>query len=211
MKIIRHHTLNRHNTLYHPKTINRPRTMLVRPLVLTLALAGVPAAAIGAASTSKAATCATTTAGWGSGTKSVNRMTTAPITNVRAGRQACFDRMVIDLRGRSAGFSVRYVTRVFTEGEGAVIPLRGGAKLEVIVRAPAYDINTGRPTYNPRNPRELANVAGFSTFRQIAFGGSFEAQTTVGLGVRARLPMRAVLLNGPGTGSRLVIDVAHRW
>ena len=194
-----------------PSTRNRHRALLVRPLVLALAVAGAPAVALGTASTSTAATCATTTAGWGSVTKSVDRMTTAPITNVRAGRQACFDRMVVDLRGRSAGFSVRYVTRVLTEGEGAVIPLRGGAKLEVIVRAPAYDINTGRPTYNPRNPRELANVAGFSTFRQIAFGGSFEAQTTVGLGVRARLPMRAVLVNGPGTGSRLVIDVAHRW
>ncbi|HEY8820344.1 MAG TPA: hypothetical protein VIM49_00085 [Dermatophilaceae bacterium] len=52
---------------------------------------------------------------------------------------------------------------------------------------------------------------GFSTFRQIASGGSFEGYTTIGLGVRARLPMRAFVLAGPGTGSRVVIDVAHHW
>lgn len=32
-----------------------------------------------------------------------------------------------------------------------------------------------------------------------------------GLGVRARLPFRAFTLPGPGNGTRLVIDVAHRW
>ena len=54
-------------------------------------------------------------------------------------------------------------------------------------------------------------MAGYSTFRQVAWAGSFEGQTTVGLGVRARLPFRVFALTGPGTGSRLVIDVAHRW
>jgi len=44
-----------------------------------------------------------------------------------------------------------------------------------------------------------------------AYAGSFEATTTVGLGVRARLPFRVFVLAGPATGSRLVIDVAHRW
>ena len=47
--------------------------------------------------------------------------------------------------------------------------------------------------------------------RQVAWAGSFEGQTTIGLGVRARLPMRAFVLNGPGDGLRVVVDVAHRW
>jgi hypothetical protein len=55
------------------------------------------------------------------------------------------------------------------------------------------------------------NVTGYSTFRQVAWAGTFEGQTTVGLGVRARLPFRVFTLAGPGSGSRLVIDVAHRW
>ena len=191
--------------------IHRPRTGLIRPLVLALALAGAPAVALASASTATATTCATTTAHWGSLTKAVNRLSPAPITNVRAGRHACFDRMVVDLRGKGAGYTVRYVSQVFTEGQGAVIPLRGGAKLDVLIKAPAYDINTGASTYNPANSRELVNVTGFSTFRQLAWGGSFEGYTTIGLGVRARLPMRVFVLDGPGTGSRVVIDVAHHW
>lgn len=183
----------------------------IRALVLALAFTGVPAVALASASASSAATCATTTAGWGSLPKSLNRMTSAPITNVRAGRQACFDRMVVDLRGRGAGFNVRYVSQVLSEGQGAVVPLRGGARLSVVIKAPAYDNNTGRMTYRPANRRELVSVAGFSTFRQVAWGGTFEGYTTIGLGVRARLPMRVFILNGPGTGSRVVIDVAHHW
>ena len=55
------------------------------------------------------------------------------------------------------------------------------------------------------------NVSGYRTFRQVAWAGSFEGQSTVGLGLRARLPFRVTAVDGPGTGSRLVIDVAHSW
>jgi hypothetical protein len=75
---------------------------------------------------------------------------------------------------------------------------------------PAHDDNYN-PTYTPANRTELVNVSGYRTFRQVAWGGSFEGQTTIGLGVRARLPFRVFTLDGPGSGSRIVIDVAHRW
>src|SRR5665647_2352190 len=75
---------------------------LIRPLVVALAFAGVPAVALASASGATATTCATTVAHWGSLTKSLSHMTSAPITNVRAGRNACFDRMVVDLRGKGA-------------------------------------------------------------------------------------------------------------
>lgn len=191
--------------------INRRTPELVRPLVIALAFAGLPAVAVAAASTSTAATCATTTAHWGSLAQSLNRLSAAPITNVRAGRNTCFDRMVVDLRGKGAGFTVRYVAQVRNQGQGAVIPLRGGAKLDVVIKAPTYNVSTGASTYNPASSRELVDVTGFSTFRQIASGGSFEGYTTVALGVRARLPMRAFILDGPGVRSRLVVDVAHQW
>jgi hypothetical protein len=54
-------------------------------------------------------------------------------------------------------------------------------------------------------------VSGYRTFRQVAYAGSFEGQTTIGVGVRARLPFRVFTLAGPGSNSRLVIDVAHHW
>lgn len=195
--------------------INHRPTGLARPLVLALvfvsAAAVTPVATASATSTASAVTCATTTAHWGSLAKSLNRLSAAPITNVRAGRNTCFDRMVVDLRGKGAGFTVRYVAQVRNQGQGAVIPLRGGAKLDVVIKAPTYNVSTGASTYNPASSRELVNVTGFSTFRQIASGGSFEGYTTVALGVRARLPMRAFILDGPGVRSRLVVDVAHQW
>jgi hypothetical protein len=80
----------------------------------------------------------------------------------------------------------------------------------VTVHAPAYD-QAGNATYRPANRRELVDVSGFDTFRQVAYAGSFEGETTLGLGVRARLPFTAYVLPGPGSSSRVVIDVAHLW
>ena len=147
---------------------------------------------------------------WGSLTKADAQMSTAPVTGVRSGRHACFDRLVVDVRGDVGGYTVRYVTHVRSDGSGAIIPTRGGARLQITVNDPAYDAS-GRPTYVPRNTRALTDVTGYRTFRQVVWAGSFEGYSSVGLGVRARLPFRVLTLDGPGTASRLVIDVAHRW
>lgn len=149
---------------------------------------------------------------WGSLAKSSAPMSTATMTDVRAGRHACYDRLVIDLKGTAlAGYDVRYVSNVYADGSGALLPLRGGAKIRIIAKAPAHD-SLGRATFRPTNQRELVNVAGYSTFRQVAWAGSFEGQTTVGLGVRARLPFRVfTLTDSTAQTTRLVLDVAHRW
>lgn len=149
---------------------------------------------------------------WGSFAKSGPAMTKAPIVDVRAGRHACFDRLVVDVAGSVAdAYDVRYVPAVLADGSGDVVPLRGGAFLHVLVRSPVYDPETGAVTYRFADRRELVDVRSSRTFRQVAFGGSFEGQTTIGLGVRARLPFRTFVLPGTGSGSRLVVDVAHRW
>jgi hypothetical protein len=146
---------------------------------------------------------------WGSAQKP-RTGTASPLTNVRGGRQTCYDRLVLDFATTTSGSRVRYVTGVPYQGRDGNIPLRGGAKIEILVLGPAYD-PAGHPTYNPANPRELVNVSGWTTFRQVAWGGSFEGHTTIGLGVRARLPFRVFTLAGPNNHSRLVIDVAHHW
>jgi hypothetical protein len=198
------------------------RRLLVSAVASLAMLAGIGAVATTASArgespagtASAAATCKVT---WGSLPESNGNMSTRPITNVRAGRHTCFDRLVVDLAAPPAGapagrlgYDVRYAA-VFTEGEGNRVPLAGNADLRIIVRAPTNDIVTGRSTYDPRDENHIVNVGGFSTFRQVAFAGSFEGQTTIGLGVRARLPFRVLILQGPGTGARLVIDVAHHW
>jgi hypothetical protein len=149
---------------------------------------------------------------WGSQAKSKTGEVTLPhiphVKDIRAGQHRCFDRLVVDLDGKLKGYSVGY-ERFRGIGSGEPIPLRG-TDLVITVDAPAYD-DGGRSTYKFRNARELVDVRDYRTFRQVAWGGSFEAQTSVGLGVRARLPFRAFILDGPGKGSRLVVDVAHRW
>lgn len=155
---------------------------------------------------------------WGSTPESAPGMTSAPLTNLRAGRHPCFDRLVVDLGPRRAGlpgpqdegYSVRYVDRFVEDPSGRVISLAGGARLEIVVQASAVT-DSFVPTYQPADRRHAVNVAGYSTFRQVYFSGSFEGSTQIGLGVRARLPFRVFVLDGPGAGSRIVIDVAHRW
>ncbi len=147
---------------------------------------------------------------WGSLVKSDPAMSGAKVVNVRTGQHYCFDRLVIDLNGAVAGYTVQYVPEVVQDGSGLPVPLRGQAFLQLTVNAPAYD-DAGNSTYNPANKNELADVTGYQTFRQVAWAGSFEGYSTLGLGVRARLPFRVLTLQGPDTGSRLVVDVAHYW
>ena len=182
----------------------------MRPLALALAVSIAPLAAVTSAPTASASVCETQ---WGSLVKARAPYTSKQITNIRSGRHDCFDRLVVDINAKGEGrpgYQVRYVNRVTMDGSGANVPLRGGAKLRIIVKAPAYG-DDGRLTYRPANRRELVDVAGYRTFRQVAWAGTFEGQTTIGLGVRARLPMRAFVLTDPGGGHRVVVDVAHRW
>jgi hypothetical protein len=147
---------------------------------------------------------------WGSLAKAQGPLSTAPVTSVRTGQHYCFDRMVVDLNGPVKGYTVRYVPEVIQDGSGFTIPVQGRARLQVTVNAPSYDQN-GNVTYNPAAKAELSNVAGYQTFRQVVYAGSFEGYTSIGLGVRARLPFRVLTLDGPGSGSRLIVDVAHFW
>jgi len=187
------------------------RTLLVVGLAAAVLDVGVaaPIPAAQAVATSATATpyCELR---WGSLLEQHTATAVAPLVNVRAGRHACFDRLVVDMSGKADGYRVEYVTRVYRGGSGQPIPLRGGARLSIVAFAPAHD-DDYRLTYRPANPAELANVSGWRTFRQVSWGGTFEGESTIGLGVRARLPFRVFTLNGPGAGSRIVIDVAHRW
>jgi hypothetical protein len=144
---------------------------------------------------------------WGSLDESAGSLSPGTFVDVRAGRHACFDRLVLDIDDAVlTGWSVRYVDQVRQDGSGFVVPLRGGARLEVVAGVAAVGTDA---IFLPNG--ELIDTTHFRTFRHVAWAGSFEGMTTIGLGVRARLPFRAFVLPGPGDGSRLVVDVAHRW
>lgn len=90
-------------------------------MVATLGVAAVPAEAT-AGTTAQATACPT---GWGSQAETRSAGTLEPLTNVRTGRHACFDRMVVDVPGAGSselGYSVRYVSRLYQDGSGGRSP-----------------------------------------------------------------------------------------
>jgi hypothetical protein len=171
--------------------------------------AAAQAAPAQAAATTAAPYCGIT---WGSGDRTAGPLSAAPLLTVQTGRHECWDRVVFEFNGTARGYSVRYSAAVLTDGEGLdLVPYTAGpAYLWVTLRAPAYDANHGS-TIDARNGDHMANVLRYNTLRDVVFGGSFEGYTTFAVGVRARLPFRVLLLAGPGTHSRIVLDIAHRW
>ncbi len=167
---------------------------------LSLALAAVVAAlaALLVAAPAHAATCPT---GWGSTLEADPASGTGEVDTVRAGRHECFDRVVVDIDGPAAGYRAEYVGTVTADGSGAPVAVPGGARIQLVVHHPSF---APRPIGS-----SLAPVAGFTTLRSVVHAGSFEGQTTIGIGTRARLPFRVLVLQG-GHG-RIVVDVAHRW
>ena len=187
--------------------------MRVRSALLAVVLAAV---SLGVAAPMVSAQAAAATPGycgisWGSLSKAAANTTISSLTNIRGGRHACYDRLVLDFAGKTDGYWVRYVDQVRNGGDGYVVPVRGGAKLQITSAGLAYD-DDGNSTYDPPvSHSELVNVTGWQTFRQVTNASHIVENTDIGLGVRARLPYRVFYLDGPGAGSRLVIDVAHRW
>jgi hypothetical protein len=147
---------------------------------------------------------------WGSLPKAAGTGSQAALTNARTGRHDCFDRVVFDFAGSADGFQVQYVPEVRTDGEGRRLPVRGGAVLRVYIHAHSFD-EEGRITYHHVAGDRVADVRNYRTLRDVVYAGSFEGRTTFGVGARARLPFRVFTLAGPGSTSRIVLDVAHRW
>lgn len=76
----------------------------------------------------------------------------AHVTGVRTGQQPCYDRLVIDMTGKVAGFVVQYVPVVTQDATGYPIPVLGGdADLQVMVTARHTTSTASRPTN--RQPR----------------------------------------------------------
>jgi hypothetical protein len=123
------------------------------------------------------------------------------LTGLRAGRHPGFDRVVFQLDGPiPSSSSVRYLPVVRLDGSGEPLSLRGNAFLEVVVRAPTHD-QDGRPVRSPTRLRP-----DFAALREVNAPGSFEGQTTAGIGVSQRVGFRVFELTGP---TRIVIDLAH--
>jgi hypothetical protein len=123
------------------------------------------------------------------------------LVGLRAGRHAGYDRVVFQLDGPIPSYhSVRYVPVVHLDGSGDPLRLRGAAFLEVVIRAPTHDQDY-RPVLSPSRLRP-----DFPALREVNAPGSFEGQTTAGIGLTQRVGFRVLELTDP---TRIVIDLAY--
>jgi len=185
-----------------------------RPVLFATALVIMAGSTLGGAVSAGTASASTPYCGitWGSLPKAGGSLHQAPLVTTRTGQHPCYDRLVFEFDGNADGYRVEYASEVYTEGQG--LPLSGqtagGALIKVALLEPTTDLS-GHSTYPQPVGGHVANLAGYQTLRDVVFGGSFEGYTTFAVGVRARLPMRVFVLSGPGSHSRIVLDVAHRW
>lgn len=103
-------------------------------------------------------------------------------------------------------FDAEYVdppNRITTEGKGDPVNLFGMADLRLTIRAPANsDLFAG---YEYR-----ASMNDYGVLRHIKYAGSFEGQTTFGIGVDHKVPFAVV--SGPSGSSgtdKIVVYLAH--
>lgn len=127
------------------------------------------------------------------------------LTNIRTGRHAAFDRIVLDFVGGVPAFGSSGGPDKLTDcGSGKTVPLNGVLYTEIqSTDAAAHDEN-GNPTYT--KPRlvytpHLSKVTGF------ALTCDFEGHLNVGFATKAGVKeIRTFTLTNP---SRIVVDVYH--
>lgn len=124
----------------------------------------------------------------------------AEVFGASAGCHSGFDRFVVRTRSARAGYDVRYVNRIVSDGSGAPVSLEGTRRIRVLVRDARGHTEGGTNllpgTLTPR----------CSNLRQVKNAGDFEGLVTFGLGLRRRTGFRVFRLDSP---ARIVIDVKH--
>lgn len=130
----------------------------------------------------------------------------ALLTDVRAGRQPCADRIVFEFGNQAPGITVEYQPGPFTVGEsGEPVTIEGSAFL-VVQLEPASGFDLSQPdapqTYS--GPDRIT-PGGLTHVREIRKLSDFEAHLTWVIGVDSARPFTVATLTGP---ARVYIDLA---
>ncbi|GGP48132.1 hypothetical protein GCM10010185_20050 [Saccharothrix coeruleofusca] len=125
------------------------------------------------------------------------------LTDIRVGRQASFDRVVLDLDGRRPEFFIRSVDQLFYDGSGLPVVIDGNHFLQVTSTPAAAHDDSGNPSYH--GPHQFTTPS-LANVQAVAITGDFEGHLTVGLGMRDDSWHRVLVLDNP---TRVVIDVGH--
>ncbi len=125
------------------------------------------------------------------------------ITGVRIGAQEGFDRVVLDLTGEDPqlGWSASFQPEAIADPSGEPLEMEGEEFLEVSVSG----IDWARES--PDRYDGAAVIADSATVvTQVNFGGLFEGNQQVVIGLKSHTAYRVFALSGP---ARIVIDVRH--
>ena len=130
---------------------------------------------------------------------------TPTLSNIRTGRHADFDRVVLDMSGQPSEHRAMEVTTVENCGSGNPIAMPGSNEIlhVVLFGAAAHDEN-GNPTYT--GSRNFA-PSGLTNVKRVALTCDFEATLGIAVGYdRAAAWHRVFTLTSP---NRVVIDIGH--
>ncbi len=127
-------------------------------------------------------------------------MVPALVTGVRAARHDGFDRVVVDFEGGIPGYTVRWKSKVETEGAGKPIDLKGGQALHVMLIPAVAHTEAGEPTWTGTSAEPLTAITG------IVSTGDFEGHVGIALTSEQSRTFRVKEYTDP---ARLVIDVGH--
>jgi hypothetical protein len=68
---------------------------------------------------------------------------TGEVDAVRAGREVCWERVVVDIDAPVGGYRAENVEQVTADGSGEVVPTPGGARIQFVVYYPAHSLGVG--------------------------------------------------------------------
>jgi hypothetical protein len=166
--------------------MNHPRrTAAVAATLLTLSVAGATASA-----SASAAPQPTVPA-------------TALVTNARWAGHCTYDRIVIDIRGKTPRITVTPVGQLRYDASGKKVPLPGHHFLSIRLSPAAAHTPAGRSVY--QGPRLV--TLRLPQLRGLALTGDFEGVVSFGAAFHSRPHYRTAVHHFP---QRFVLDVRHR-
>lgn len=151
--------------------------------------------------------------GWDTTAKRADFRASGAIIGVTAEAVDCADSVIIWIKPADAapGYTVEYVPEVVMDGSGLPVPLTSAAKLQVMVTTPAYEDDGTKitSTFEPADKDHVVETAGLAVVEQVAYAGSFEGQTTFGIGVSAERPFTVTTDRGDDGSTTLTVSIAN--
>jgi hypothetical protein len=127
---------------------------------------------------------------------------TPRIVDLRVGRHAHVDRVVVDIRGTVPGHTLRYVRHLYYDPSGNPVPLHGRRFLSLSLSPAATHTAAGTSVYTGPRLRQY----NLPVLRGVALTGDFEGVVSFGISLRRHVAFHVFVLHAP---NRIVVDLHH--